>query len=221
MTFSNKLLASLGFLVFGGALANASTIQQQLVFGPTKTDFNTTIGLFNPFNVALGTLTNVEIDEFVTINGTLQFTNTDTSPQSFFATLDSDVFVSQENGGLSNDTDVAFRVPVSGTTTLPAGTAGPVTPYSGGPQEASILHATDLADYEAGLFALPLSSLSEITIHGGGGNITAVQTNNGTVTVDVIYTYTAVGGTPEPGTMVLLGFGLVGLGLAGRKRFAR
>jgi hypothetical protein len=221
MTFSNKLLASLGFLIFGSALASASTIQQQLVFGPTKTDFATTIGLFNPFNVALGTLTNVEIDEFATINGTMQFTNTSGSSASFFATFDSDVVIEQENGALSNDTDVSFRIPVSGTVTLAANTAGAVTPYTGGPQEASILHATDLADYKAGLFSLPLSSLSSITIHGGGGNIVAAQTNFGTVTVDVIYTYTAAGGTPEPGTMALLGFGLVGLGLAGRKRFAR
>jgi hypothetical protein len=85
-----------------------------------------------------------------------------------------------------------------------------------------IKNGTSIANYATGSnFTLSGITLNSLTLSGTGGNISATQATTGTFQAEVDYTYTPNAGAPEPGTMALFGFGLVGLGMAGRKRFAR
>jgi len=54
----------------------------------------------------------------------------------------------------------------------------------------------------------------------GALNLTIVATTTYSAQAEVTYEYTVPSGTPEPGTMVLLGSALVGLGVI-RKRSRR
>jgi hypothetical protein len=69
-------------------------------------------------------------------------------------------------------------------------------------------------------FALTGSTEISTTFVGGGGQIGLSQTTTAGFQAEVDYTFTPATATPEPGTMILLGGALVGLGLF-RKRFAR
>jgi hypothetical protein len=78
-----------------------------------------------------------------------------------------------------------------------------------------------LADYiGAGTFSLAGATLSGNTVTGGG-SVSATIISTGFLEAEVDYTYNPPSGTPEPGTMGLLGGALLGLGLIGKKRFRK
>jgi len=78
-----------------------------------------------------------------------------------------------------------------------------------------------LGDYiGAGTFSLSGNTLSGNLVTGGG-SVSATIISTGYLQAEVDYTYTPTSGTPEPGTMVLLGGALLGLGLIGKKRFSK
>jgi len=69
-----------------------------------------------------------------------------------------------------------------------------------------------------GTFTIGGKTKAQSTFSGGGGNIATNQSTNATVEAEIDYTYTVPSGTPEPVTMALVGGGLLGLGLFGRRR---
>jgi hypothetical protein len=72
-----------------------------------------------------------------------------------------------------------------------------------------------------GIGLITLTGATNSTFTGGGGSNIIINTGEQAQFVaTVTYTY-GQSGVPEPATMVMLGSALVGLGLLGRKRFAR
>jgi hypothetical protein len=77
----------------------------------------------------------------------------------------------------------------------------------------------DLANYlGAGAFTLGGSTKSLTTFSGGGNNIGSVVNTVAQFSAEIDYTYTIPSSTPEPVTTALLGGGLLGLGLLGKRR---
>jgi hypothetical protein len=79
-----------------------------------------------------------------------------------------------------------------------------------------------ISDANAGAgFAYGLTDTQQFAdslVGGGLLNLTIVATTTYTAEAEVTYEYTVPSGTPEPGTMVLLGSALVGLGIIGKRR---
>jgi len=79
----------------------------------------------------------------------------------------------------------------------------------------------DLANYVgAANFTLGGTTKSLTTFSGGGNNIQTNVNTTAEFSAEIDYTYTVPSGTPEPGTMALMGGALLGLGLLG-KRFRK
>jgi hypothetical protein len=87
-----------------------------------------------------------------------------------------------------------------------------------------VLTGTALANYEAlggGTFTLTgntQGASGEDEQGSGTTNATFSQTSTTQFAAEVDYAYSTPSGTPEPGTMVLLGSALVGLGIIGKRR---
>jgi len=69
-----------------------------------------------------------------------------------------------------------------------------------------------------GMFTLGFTTLTFQSFIGGGGNDINSQATQANGTIQVEYDYTVPSGTPEPGTMALMGGAFVGLGLVGKRR---
>lgn len=68
-----------------------------------------------------------------------------------------------------------------------------------------------------GFFTISCDSASGISLKGGGGNVVSTQATTAGCGASIEYEYTKRQ-VPEPGTMALLGLGVLGLGVA-RRRF--
>lgn len=107
------------------------------------------------------------------------------------------------NGGSPNNTSLDSYTIATGL----GGTTGAVLSVSGG----------QLSDYVgSGNFTLSGSTFGSITI-SGSGSIAGQVISNGDLNAEIDYTYTTASGTPEPATLALAGFALVGLGLLGKR----
>jgi len=219
MKFTKTLMTS-ALLGSVASIASADTISFSTIVPQETAPYSVPFSLPG-FDTTQGTLTGITLSSTVTGESTLQLINFSGSPQNF------------SNG------DVSFPVVVTGpdstsvsVTIAATGISGSIGsafgPYSfPGPTITTSNNVNvapaNFADYEGtGTFNETFNAANGVgsysaTLPGGvlvGGTVTASE--------DVTITYTFNSSAPEPAPMSLLGFGLTGLVLIGRKkRFSR
>ncbi|MGA3099180.1 MAG: choice-of-anchor E domain-containing protein [Bryobacteraceae bacterium] len=169
--------------------------------------------VFPDFNCPGCTLTSVSITLEGDISGSISLHNGDVSSQTSSGTT-----TTQFTGGSLFSFSANFG---TGSQLILAG--GTYLLSSGsGTNSATDVVTSGLSSYVGtGFWNLPVSTLSGLTILGGGGNMTGSQTTQASAEGTITYTYTPAGTVPEPATLSLIGGALLGLGVLGRKKLFR
>jgi hypothetical protein len=212
---ASKKIVGLSILAFGLTIgtAHATTIviNCSTASSPTELTGNIVCSQFSP---AFGSLSSISILIKGGISGSITLTNNNSSAQAASGTTTSVLNV----GALAG---FSFVNPLSSESF----TTGPFTlsPFQtltvsglSGSGSGTILDTTVFAPYEgAGFFNIGVSTLTELAITGGGGNISAAQATSANGTATVTYTFNT--NVPEPATLALLGLGLAALGFVRRR----
>lgn len=187
------------------------------------------------FDAALGTLTGVEVTLLasfveVTLGASLtssgQITNNAAQAQDFTVATRA-----QQYDGVGINLPTALSSPVTAITPftliaeqsyvgLGVGETADFGPGTTGLVKSSLFSGFDGSFIDTGEFGYDFTTLIVTSFVGGGGNISADIQTFADAVLKVEYTYDApsTNVVPEPGTMLLLGFGLLGLAGINRKK---
>jgi hypothetical protein len=170
--------------------------------------------VFPDFNPALGTLTSVLITLEGDIQGTIGLTNGDNASHTATGTTS----VQYSGGALISFTS-SFSTGSQTIGAFGSYNSGTLT----GTNTGSDTVTSGLGPYigAGGSWDLLVTTVSGISVLGGGGFIGASQTTDADAIGTVTYTYTPAGTVPEPATLSLIGGALLGLGVLGRKKLFR
>jgi hypothetical protein len=210
--FGKLCFSLLPALMFSGAAsASILTVNCSTIGSPTELSGVVVCPQFNLFG-----LQSLHITVTGGITGSITLTNNNTSTQTVAGTTSSRLSVGALPG-FSFVNPLFTASFTTGSQSLLAGQAVTFAGLSGSGGGDLGTDSTILAPYiGAGNFNVGLSTLTNLSVTGGGGQVASSQSTNATGSVVVVYTYTE-STVPEPTTISLIGLGLLGFSLVTRK----
>ena len=212
--------ALLHTLLFTG-VASASTLIVNCSVASGPTELVSAAIACGQFNIGGATLSNISIAVSGGINGSITLTNGDSNPHSGSGSTTSSFNFAPLNG-------FSFVNPIfpasfsTGVQPLAAGQTLTLSGLSGSSNGTLGNDTTIFGDYiGGGFFDIFVSTDTMFSSAGSGGAFSAAQSSNANATAVVTYTYNFAQPAPEPGTISLLGMGLLGLSFLARKFKAR
>jgi hypothetical protein len=199
-------------------LCGVSSCTETITSVNAPTEISQTL-ILDLFPSIYGTLTSVDLSLGGNINTSGTIANNSASPQSYSLSVSEQLSYSGGVGAPSNfpSLNAGGSVgPFSGTLA-----SGATDSFSGsaslGPTNSTI--TTLLNEWTgSGTFDVLLSSLTGISISGGGGNLSASQSSDAGGMITLTYNFGPTSTTPLPASLPLFASGLGALGLLGWRR---
>lgn len=220
-------MKSLATLLVGSALAfsaNASTISYSFN-NPLETTEISQEGFLGLFDSALGTLTGISMIFTGAHETSLTLTSSASQVQTVSATSTTNLNFSSGLGALNALILTANPVITLSSTALQSLNPGDAWTSGSLVDGRSIIWAesafenikSSFIQSGGGEFLMTCTSLSGLSVSGGGGNVASTQNTSAGCGATITYTYEG-SNIPEPATALLSGLGLVGLSVFGRPK---
>jgi hypothetical protein len=211
---------SVATLASFASVAGAATISGGSFVKPLEVTEIDQTGTLSKFDSSLGTLTSVKLT--LSAEWVQSFTATNTSQQSQTARVRTATDISFDIAGLTSFPDFLSFGADTGTLSYTSGQTRSFGPFDDTDSIDVFFPPTAGLAFFSGLagetFDVTCTSLSGLTVTGGGGNIDSTQDTKAGCGASIEYTYTErPQGTPEPSTLLGI-LAVAGAGALARRK---